>query len=133
MYVSVGWLIWVLSRQSGQSGLLVGLAGCALIGVGAWLFGVAQRGPGRKPWAYGASAAALAASVVLLLTLRPVEAARTEMADTADHAQRYSAQRLDDLRAEGKPVFINMTADWWSQLPGQRTHRAFHRCGAGWR
>ena len=112
MYASVAWLIWVLTRQTGESGLIAGLAGGALIGVGAWLFGVAQRGPGRKSWAFGASAAALAASVVLLLTLRPVEATQTEVTDTAGQSERYSAQRLDTLRAEGKPVFINMTADW---------------------
>ena len=29
-----------------------------------------------------------------------------------DPSERYSAARLASLRAAGKPVFINMTADW---------------------
>jgi thiol:disulfide interchange protein DsbD len=28
------------------------------------------------------------------------------------HAEAYSAQRLADLRAQGKPVFVNFTAAW---------------------
>ncbi len=111
MYASVAWLLWVLERQAGQGGLLAGLAGAAAAGAGAWLFGLAQRGPGRRPWAYGASAAALAASLALLLVLKPVEAPAVA-AQASGESELYTAQRLDTLRAEGKPVFVNMTADW---------------------
>lgn len=112
MYASVAWLLWVLVRQTGQGGLIAGLAGAALVGCGAWLFGLAQRGPGRRPWVYGASVVVTLASVALLLTLRPVEAPARRIAASDEHAEAYSAQRLDTLRAEGKPVFVNMTADW---------------------
>ncbi|MEO5962343.1 MAG: thioredoxin family protein, partial [Thermomonas sp.] len=35
----------------------------------------------------------------------------TETSDGIAHAT-YSAQRLADLRSEGRVVFVNMTADW---------------------
>lgn len=113
MYVSVAWLIWVLARQTGESGMLLGLAGCVVIGVGAWFLGLAQRGPHRRAWASGLAAVALVGSLALLPWLERREGPVPEReASASDMAERYSARRLDDLRAEGRPVFVNMTADW---------------------
>jgi DsbC/DsbD-like thiol-disulfide interchange protein/cytochrome c biogenesis protein CcdA len=111
MYASVAWLLWVLARQTGEGGLIAGLAGTAAIGVAAWLFGLAQRGPWRRPWTYGGSVALALASVVLLLSLKPVDAPVRGIA-ASEHSEPYSERRLDNLRAEGRPVFVNMTADW---------------------
>ncbi|HZF78656.1 MAG TPA: protein-disulfide reductase DsbD domain-containing protein, partial [Rubrivivax sp.] len=66
MYASAAWLIWVLSRQAGDTGVLAALAGAVLIGLAAWLYGLAQQGVAR-PWlAHGASVLVLLGTVALL-------------------------------------------------------------------
>ena len=105
MYAAAAWLVWVASVQSGSLGVLAGLVGLVLVGVAAWVFGLSQRGEGaaRRVGQFVA-AAALAGTVGVLAELDgPVATAE---------AEPYSATRLAELRAEGRPVFVNMTAAW---------------------
>ncbi|MEK7882008.1 protein-disulfide reductase DsbD family protein [Methyloversatilis sp. NSM2] len=108
MYGAAAWLVWVLSQQSGADGVLHALAALLLVALAAWLFGVAQRGAGRA-WGWR-SAAALALLAGLLALGRTPEPAAAAVAQAAEGA--YSVQRLADLRAAGRPVFVNMTAAW---------------------
>ncbi|MCR6666859.1 MAG: protein-disulfide reductase DsbD family protein [Methyloversatilis sp.] len=109
MYGAAAWLVWVLSQQSGADGVLHVLAALLLVALAAWLFGVAQRGAARA-WSWrGAAALALLAGL-LALGRTPEPVATTAVAQQAESA--YSAQRLADLRAAGRPVFVNMTAAW---------------------
>jgi thiol:disulfide interchange protein DsbD len=85
------WLGWVLFRQAGTAGVLLLLLGAAILLLALW----------RKP--------ALALAVVLLLPL--LHAAPTA-ALTLPGAQPYSAARLAGLRAQGRPVFVDLTAAW---------------------
>jgi thiol:disulfide interchange protein DsbD len=86
------------------------MSGAVLIGFAAWIFG-ASRGSARRGRAIGGAAAAAIALMTLLmlekLTVAPPDA-RTAAADGA----AYSPDRLAALRAEGRPVFVNMTAAW---------------------
>jgi thiol:disulfide interchange protein len=99
MYAATAWLVWVASVQSGEAGVLSAVAGLVLVGFAAWV----QRF-GRR---FGRGLAGLA--LLVLLTLLPDLRSGN---DTPEIADRYTPQRLAELRAEGRPVFVNMTAAW---------------------
>jgi len=88
-----------------------------LIGFALWALGLAQAGSGRR-LAVAASLAASAAAIALLSTLAstpPATAAAPAAAlgaVQADASQSFTLARLAELRGEGKPVFVNMTAAW---------------------
>jgi len=109
MYAAAAWLVWVLSQEAGPAGLLAGLAGLVLVGCAAWLIGAVQRGRGvaRRVGA-GFACAALLGAVALLPRIQ----GGTPAAAPADDAEAFTPTRLAALRAEGRPVFVDMTAAW---------------------
>lgn len=112
MYATAAWLLWVLAQQAGEAGLRMALAGGVLVGLVAWLVGLGQHGVRRPWWPRGLALLGVAGLVGLGVVLHgaaPVDnAARAQAMD----AEPYSAERLAALRAEGRPVFVNMTASW---------------------
>ena len=100
MYAAAAWLLWVASLQAGASAVLIVAAGLVLTGLAAWAL---QFGPrvGR-----GVAIACCAALLASLPALNTAEAPAT------DTAERFTPDRLAALRAEGKPVLVNMTAAW---------------------
>jgi thiol:disulfide interchange protein len=112
MYGAAAWLVWVLAQQSGADGVLVALVGGVLIAFAAWSYGAVQRsGADGLRLGHGFAAVALIGAVALLPQLR-TSAAGPAAATTAAHAERWSAERVAALRAEGRPVFVNLTAAW---------------------
>jgi thiol:disulfide interchange protein DsbD len=114
MYGAAAWLVWVLAQQAGPDGVLAALAGGVLVGFGAWALGTAQRAGlrGRRIGAAAAVAAALGAAALLPgLAAAPPAQAADETAAT-DGIEPWSEARLAALRAEGRPVFVNVTAAW---------------------
>jgi thiol:disulfide interchange protein len=109
MYAAAAWLVWVISQEAGPSGVLGAAAGLVLVGFAAWVFGVTQASAvqSRRFGQAMATIAVLAALAVLSgITAAPVGAA------TENVAEPYTPERLAALRAEGRPVFVNMTAAW---------------------
>jgi thiol:disulfide interchange protein DsbD len=115
MYASCAWLVWVLSVQVGPTGVLGGVAGLVLIGFAAWIFRCVQAGDHPRSRHLGAAAAGLAVIACLML-LPIVSSAGPDDAHATraweEGSEPYSADRLAALRAEGRPVFVNMTAAW---------------------
>jgi len=122
MYGAAVWLAWVVSEQAGSTGVLVVLSGAVLVGLAAWLLGLTQQGGSRAGRTVAGSVAALSmvAAAALLATPasfadgpdRAVAGQGTDGQGTADGITPYSADRLAALRADGRPVFVNMTAAW---------------------
>ena len=111
MYGAAVWMIWVLSLLAGSEGVLAGLAGAVLAGLAAWTFGMTQRAQGRGRRLGQLVAVVSAAGVALMLT--GVSSAKPPAAQaSAEGAEAFSPARLAALRAEGRPVFVNMTAAW---------------------
>jgi len=104
MYAAVVWLLWVLAQQTGPDGVALALGGLVLIAFALWL---------RRASRGLAGGAVALASLVLALgvgsVIKPVSA-DVRAADAAVEA--YSAERVVELRAQNKPVFVNMTASW---------------------
>ena len=112
MYAATVWLVWVISQEAGSSGVLATAAGLVLLGFAAWASGIAQSFAGRSR-RIGQSAAA-AALLAAFAILSGIAAAPPSSAVGAPEAgiEPFSATRLAALRAEGRPVFVNMTAAW---------------------
>ncbi|ACS42305.1 MULTISPECIES: protein-disulfide reductase DsbD family protein [Methylorubrum] len=111
VYATVAWLVWVLAQQVGPNGLLAGLTGLVLVALAAWAWERA-RGAGRLGTGFGrvAAVAALAAALGLVAILDGDRAAaRTAL---AQGEEAFTQARLDALRAEGRTVFVDMTAAW---------------------
>jgi thiol:disulfide interchange protein/DsbC/DsbD-like thiol-disulfide interchange protein len=108
MYATAAFMAWVFAQQSagGAQGLLLG-AGVTLA-LGLYLYGRFQKGrmAGQREFiTLGGVGAALLATVLLgLWSTAPQPATMA--------SEPYSAARLADLRAQGKPVFVNFTAAW---------------------
>lgn len=101
-------LAWVLGRQSGVDGMAVGLLIALVAALGLWWTGVRQHRGRTSAIALLPVAAAFAAALIVDLPEAPVVAARASLART----EAFSDARLATLRAEGTPVFVDMTADW---------------------
>jgi thiol:disulfide interchange protein DsbD len=114
MYGAAAWLVWVLAQAGGADAVLWVLSGGVVLGFGLWALGEAQRaGRGRRL----GQAMALAAVAALVAVLPRLEAARPAPATVAavtalPDAEAWSPERVAALRAEGRPVFVNMTAAW---------------------
>lgn len=121
LLATVVWLIWVLAIQIGPDGVLRFLVALLLLGLGAWVLGrwatpvrsTATRSVSR---ACALGFAALAVWLgVQASALQPAAAAATatERSGAAGVAwEAYTPQRFEELRAAGKPVFIDFTAAW---------------------
>jgi thiol:disulfide interchange protein/DsbC/DsbD-like thiol-disulfide interchange protein len=106
MYGAAVWLVWVVSQEAGADGVLAALSGALLIGFAAWLLSATRD---TETWrALGRMGAATTAIGALALLFN-VAATPTS---TADGEGAYSESRLASLRAEGRPVFVDMTAAW---------------------
>ena len=107
MYGAAAWLAWVLAQQAGAEDLAKLFAGAVLVGLAAWLAGLAQRRAAAGGQALSLTlGAGLAAGLALALVVWPQ--------DTSAELQSepYSPARVEALRAGGRPVFVNYTAAW---------------------
>ena len=118
MYATAAWLVWVFSQQAGTLALAGLLAGAVLTGFAAWLYGVAQRR--QMVGAHSASVYGLAVIVLALAFtagLWPEPGAPSGQASVATTteglpSEPFSPERVAQLQAQGKPVFVNFTAAW---------------------
>lgn len=110
LYAAAVWLLWVLGRQSGVDALAAVLGGAVLLAFALWSWESARGHTRALLWRVVA-AGSLAAALSILSS--PLLEARTpdQRADTGGW-EPFSAARLASLQQEGKPVFVNVTADW---------------------
>ena len=114
MYLTGIWLLWVLGRQAGINAAMLALIGCLLIAMALYFL----KRTGHLSRAVAIASGVAAASVLVSTSLhdeRPPAVADVNSAYplTVDgDALRYSPGRLASLRADGGPVFLNVTADW---------------------
>ena len=108
MYLTAVWLLWVLAKQRGADAIGLALVGVVLLALGLWAWERARfRGVGAKA----------VAALLVLAALWPVWAVQRMEAPARAVAVEegvvaYSAEKLDQLRRDGRVVFVNMTADW---------------------
>ena len=111
MYGAALWMVWVVSQQTGSAGLLATFVGFLLLGFAAWALGYVQTHQGPRGLT-AASWGAVAASLALLATLALAPAGAPPGLASTDGSERFTATRLAALRAEHRPVFVDMSAAW---------------------
>lgn len=118
LYLTALWLLWVLGRQTDATGMAVVLTGMLLIVFAIWLRRLPPA-PTRQRRHLNSTLALAAALGALALLLTPplqqpapVFSASGDTKVTDDFWVPYNANLLAELRSEGQPVFVNMTADW---------------------
>jgi thiol:disulfide interchange protein len=111
LYVTAIWLLWVLGRQSGADGMALVLLATVALAFGLWSWGSSA---GRPALRSGALLALIAAGACLVALHRlPAANELSSVPGPAQQAWRpWSPQALQELRTDGKPVLVNMTAAW---------------------
>jgi thiol:disulfide interchange protein DsbD len=116
LFATAVWLAWVLGRQAGVDAVALLLLAALGVGLAAWGAGHLQRGTRR--WLPGAVVLAglgIAAVLGFAAAMRPVESAAPVRAASPAAGidwQPWSAPRVTELRAAGRPVFVDFTAAW---------------------
>lgn len=116
LYATVAWLLWVLGQQTDSNAMALVVAGCVVLAFACWLY---QHRHNAQGWWRHASLLLIllcigTAGSTLFTPLLQVRATSTVSSAEAgeEEFEPYSADRLAALRADNKPVFINMTAAW---------------------
>jgi thiol:disulfide interchange protein DsbD len=105
LYLTVVWLVWVLAHQTSVDGAAVVLIGLVLIAFSLWLWN--RSGLLATILKFAALAGALA-----LLTHPLLKTAPAAAQSNTEQTGVYSAERLQQLLAEKRTVFVDFTADW---------------------
>lgn len=101
MFATAIWLAWVMGNQAGSTGLSLLLIAALLISFAIWLW---QRGRSGKVLA----AIALIAACLIPLSLQ----SNTQSAIVSETKIPWSPEKVTELLAQGRPVFVDFTADW---------------------
>lgn len=114
LYLTAAWLVFVLSQQVGPSGLFAGLVALVAVAFGLWAL---KAGAWTEGWprrlSQGTALASLAVLAGLLVMVERDRGTAGAVASSGSAAiQPFTQARLDGLRAEGRPVFVNLTAAW---------------------
>ncbi|MFT7307380.1 MAG: thiol:disulfide interchange protein [Candidatus Azotimanducaceae bacterium] len=115
LYGSAVWLLWVLSLQTGATGVLMIGAGAVLLTFAIWLL---KHLPVRT--VPRLSLQTVAGLLIVLVLISPAELqtvaasttfnGQTEVSESQNF-ESYSEAKLEQYRTEG-PVFVNFTAAW---------------------
>ena len=103
----------MLALQAGANGVLVAAGGMVAIALAAWLYDLTWGSAARVRRAAQLAAAALVVATLAAgsgLATQPAQTVQREGATLA--RQAWTPERFDALRAEGRAVFVNMTAAW---------------------
>jgi thiol:disulfide interchange protein len=121
MYATAGWLVWVITQQAGADALARVLGAGVVLALAAWLGGLAQRrmALGRRVAPQVVLTTVMLALAIFAVVGQPYGEAAAAAPGATDRSRSarlayepYSPERLAELRAEGRPVFVNYTAAW---------------------
>ncbi len=110
LYLTVVGLLWVLGGLTDRDGMTIAMIGMTLIALALWLWN-------RSGW-FANVLKAICVVLALALLAAPQIRLRDITSDSAAHAstgaahEAWSEARVAELRAQGKTVFVNFTADW---------------------
>ena len=107
MLLAVVGLAWVFGGQTGSDGMAQLLLSLVVVGFACWIYG-------RWGNSYVDSTRRLgsAAALLVMLAAGGVGYAAANPSKEAEKWVAYSPALVDQLVAEGKPVFVDFTADW---------------------
>jgi thiol:disulfide interchange protein DsbD len=115
LYGTVAWLLWVMVQEVGPGEAFGALFGLVLVAFAVWIYGWTRlAAPLGRRLGIGLAAAGCAAALFLAVSLTTAGngAAPATARPEGMSYEPFTTQRLAALEAEGKPVFVNLTASW---------------------
>ncbi|HXD07924.1 MAG TPA: thioredoxin family protein [Burkholderiaceae bacterium] len=115
MFVTVVWLTWVVGQQTGIDGAAALLAVLVVLAFAAWALGSPGMGRAARLGFGGVAIALLAGSLAWAVPAwrQAASLAHAEATPAAGSKwSPWSAQKVAELTAQGKPVFVDFTAAW---------------------
>ncbi len=110
LYLTAVWLAWVLGQQRGADAMALWMAGALALAAGLWWWERGRyRDAGIARWLVSLLLVVL--SVFAVYNIHQIKTS-SGIAQTNGISTPYSPETLARLRAEGRPVLVNMTADW---------------------
>ncbi|HOW26899.1 MAG TPA: protein-disulfide reductase DsbD family protein [Elusimicrobiota bacterium] len=111
------WLLWVMKQQVAGGVLLRFMLSLILVGGAAWIFGRGtgfDRSESTRRLASGTAILLIAVGLAwgIHLVKKPVEKTVAPGSSEGLAWEPFSEQRLDGLRQQGLPVFVDFTAAW---------------------
>ena len=110
MFLTAVWLLWVLAGQAGSNGVVVVIAGAAVLGFGIWLATKIGRTAIGRVVAAGVIVAAFVVPPIATASIRAP--AGGESLATEAGGEPWSVERVAELRSEGRIIFVDFTARW---------------------
>lgn len=110
MYLTAAWLAWVFGNQKGVNGLGLLLISAIALSAALWWFEHQKLQPSLKA-KFGALLIGALAVASFGAALQQAQPGKAQASAGSIH-EAFSTGRLDELRASGTPVFVDMTADW---------------------
>ena len=110
MYATAAWLVWVLAQQRGADAFGLWALAAIALALALWAWTHARRH--GKRWALGLAAVALMGSAFAVYSISQLQPPTPVYPGTKQRDMPYTAETLAARRAEGRPVFVNITADW---------------------
>lgn len=120
MMATLLWLLWVFSAEVGSPIFLIGLLGSLLLlSVGGWIYG--RWGTPLRTKKVRYAVRFLSLLILCLAFTTAIQSARAGQAFSRSHLTlaeeeggwlTWDPALVDELRAAGKPVFIDFTAKW---------------------
>jgi thiol:disulfide interchange protein len=123
MMASVIWLVWVFSAQTNGLAVTMLLVGFFLFAIACWIYGRWATPLRKKMTRMIGTAVALVfisigAYVLTVSTSSWVDkmggsiTSKNASSEVSDGWEEFSAERVEELRKQGIPVFIDFTAKW---------------------
>ncbi len=117
VYATAAWLLWVVAQETSPFGLGAALAGSILVALAAWSFQKARSSAGGGRITVIATAViALMLAIILPVRFADVASAapgaNAQTKPGSDEWQPYSAAKVAQLAAAGRPLLVNFTASW---------------------
>ncbi|MFV0476852.1 MAG: protein-disulfide reductase DsbD family protein [Parahaliea sp.] len=103
LYASAIWLLWVAGRQAGVDTMAAALLGALFLALALWLW--SHRLSGRIT-------AALCLGIAVALALWQPGRIDDSQQTALSYGEPWSPAALAKARASGRPVFVDVTADW---------------------
>lgn len=119
MYLTAIWLLWVLGKQRGVDAIALALLGLLIVAAGLWWWG--RQGLRSAPLARALALLLIALGGVGLWAIHALPVPEAKAA-VQDDSEPYSAEALAKHRADGRVVFVNMTADWCVTCKANEKH-----------
>ena len=104
MFLTALWLAWVVFRQSGYEGLIILISSLMILLVAFLILRLSSVIAKRS------SVALISASILFLIFFIPAENKNTK--SYIDIGEKWSTERVNQLRDEKRNILLNFTADW---------------------